>query len=73
MERISNKSRGTTILLAFFFGGLGIHKFYLDKPGLGILYAIFVWTFIPAFLAIIDVIVLLCMNNKSFDDKYNFR
>lgn len=35
------------------------HKFYAGKIGSGILYLIFVWTFIPAFVALIEVIVAL--------------
>ncbi|HQT87054.1 MAG TPA: DUF805 domain-containing protein [Acidiphilium sp.] len=32
------KSRVTAALLAFFLGGLGAHKFYLDNVGVGLLY-----------------------------------
>lgn len=32
------KSKGTAYLLWFFLGGLGVHKFYLGKFGMGILY-----------------------------------
>ena len=32
------KSKTTAYLLWFFLGGLGIHKFYLDKHGMGIVY-----------------------------------
>lgn len=32
------KSKTTAYLLWFFLGFLGAHKFYLDKPGVGILY-----------------------------------
>ena len=33
------KATGTAYLWWFFFGGLGAHKFYLGRPGLGVLYA----------------------------------
>ena len=32
------KSKTTAYLLWFFLGGLGAHKFYLNKTGMGILY-----------------------------------
>lgn len=35
------------------------HKFYAGKISSGILYLIFVWTFIPAFVALIELIVAL--------------
>ncbi|EIP8061973.1 TM2 domain-containing protein, partial [Enterococcus faecalis] len=37
--------------------GIGGHKFYAGKIGMGILYFIFCLTFIPTVLAIIDIIV----------------
>lgn len=46
------KSKTTAIVLCFFLGGFGIHRFYLGQTGLGILYLIFFWTFIPAFYSI---------------------
>ena len=65
------KSRSTAICLAFFLGGFGIHKFYLNEPGLGILYFLFAWTLIPAFIAFIEMIILLCMSDSDFKTKYN--
>ncbi|MBD5026854.1 NINE protein, partial [Xanthomonas citri pv. citri] len=35
---VSKKNKIVAALLAFFFGGLGIHKFYLGRVGQGILY-----------------------------------
>jgi len=65
------KSRGIAIILALLLGGIGGHKFYLGKHGQGFLYLIFFWTFIPLFLALIDIIVLLLMREESFQQKYN--
>ena len=47
-------------LLAFFLGGIGVHKFYAGKIGTGILFILFCWTFIPSFIALIDFIIGLC-------------
>jgi len=36
-SKVSPKSRAAVILLAFFFGMLGVHRFYVGKIGTGIL------------------------------------
>jgi TM2 domain-containing membrane protein YozV len=50
----SKKSPTTAVLLALFLGGLGIHKFYLGNTGMGILYLVFCWTYIPSIVAFIE-------------------
>lgn len=55
----------TYCLLAFFLGGLGVHKFYAGKTGTGILYLLFCWTGIPAFIAFIEFIVGLCKKSDA--------
>lgn len=62
----SDKSRVTAALLAFFLGGLGAHKFYLGKPGIGVLYLIFCWTFIPSIIAFIEFIIYLSESDEKF-------
>ncbi len=47
------------IILAFFLGGFGIHKFYSGHAMAGIIYLLLCWTFISGFLAIIDIILAL--------------
>lgn len=47
------------VLLAFFLGGFGVHKFYAGKIGMGILYLLFCWTFIPGCIALIEAIIAL--------------
>ncbi|MCL2012395.1 MAG: TM2 domain-containing protein [Cystobacterineae bacterium] len=64
------KSRGSAALLAFFLGGIGIHKFYLGRPFQGIIYLLFFWTLIPGIIAFIEFIVYLCMSDESFAAKY---
>lgn len=65
------RDKTTAIVLAFFFGAIGIHRFYLRQTGLGILYLVFCWTLIPAVIALIDFFVLLAMSQRKFDLKYN--
>lgn len=48
------KSAAIAVLLALFLGGLGAHKFYLGQTGLGVLYLLFCWTTIPAWIALIE-------------------
>jgi TM2 domain-containing membrane protein YozV len=42
------------VLLAFFLGCFGIHHFYLNRVGLGILYCCFCWTGIPAIIGVVE-------------------
>lgn len=58
-------------VLAFFLGGFGVHKFYLGRPGQGIIYLLFFWTIVPAFIAIYDVFTLAFMDQAEFDRRYN--
>lgn len=67
------KSKSTAVLLTFFLGGLGIHRFYLGQNKLGILYLVFCWTFIPACIALIDFFVLIFTSEHNFNLKYNLR
>lgn len=65
---IQNKKKVNKIayvLLAFFLGGFGGHKFYSGKIGTGILYLIFSWTFIPSIIAFVEFIIAL---TKSSDE-----
>lgn len=56
--------------LALLLGDLGVHKFYLGRPGQGILYILFCWTFIPSFVAMIEGIIYLCTSEQNFQAKY---
>lgn len=65
------KNRIVAIILTFFLGALGIHKFYLGYNFAGLMYLIFSWTFIPALLAIFDFIGLVLMTDQAFNAQYN--
>lgn len=65
------KDRWTFIVLAFFLGGLGIHRFYLKQYLLGIIYLLFCWTLIPAIIALIEAIIFMFKDENTFNEKYN--
>ena len=54
----NKKSFGIAFFLCLFLGGFGIHKFYLDQAGKGILYLLFCWTCIPGILAFISLFTM---------------
>jgi TM2 domain-containing membrane protein YozV len=66
----NGKSRIAAALFAFLLGGFGGHKFYLNQVGTGIVYLIFFWTFIPAFIAFIEAIIFITMSDEEFNRKH---
>ena len=68
----NGKSRIAAALLAFFLGGIGIHKFYLGQVGRGILYLLFCWTLIPGIIALVEFILLLVMSDEDFVRKHGY-
>ncbi len=65
------KSRITAGLLALLLGGIGVHKFYCGKNGLGILYLLFFWTWIPMIVAFFEAIIyFMTSNDQEFTKKY---
>lgn len=65
-QQLSEKGFVPTILLCFFLGALGVHRFYVGKIGTGILQLLTlgglgIW-------ALIDFIVIV---TGSFKDKHN--
>ncbi|MBI1260087.1 MAG: NINE protein [Rhizobiales bacterium] len=67
----NNKNRITAAILALVLGGIGIHRFYLGNTGLGLLYLVFFWTFIPAIVAFVEFLIFLFMSDEEFDRSYN--
>lgn len=68
----TGKSRGIAALLAIFLGGLGIQYFYLGKTTAGILSILLslitcgLWEIVT----LIQGILMLCMTNADFNQKY---
>jgi len=61
---VSPSSRLVAILLCFFVGGLGVHRFYVGKIGTGIL-----WLLTGALLGIGWLVDLIMIAAGTFKDK----
>ena len=64
------KSKVAAGLFAILLGSLGVHKFYLGKIGLGILYLVFCWTGVPGIIGLIEGILYLTKTDEEFQSKY---
>ena len=64
------KNKATAGILAILLGDFGAHKFYLGNPGLGVLYLVFFWTFIPGIIGLVEGIIYLTMSDQEFAQKY---
>lgn len=70
------KDKNIAGVLALVFGVFGVHRFYLEQKGYGILYIIltvFTAFTVPAILSLIDALVFFTTDKESFDFKYNRR
>ena len=65
MAEVSEKKRLVALLLCFFLGGLGIHRFYVGKIGTGILQIITICGFFGIWV-LIDLIMIIV---GKFTDK----
>ncbi|RBP03805.1 TM2 domain-containing membrane protein YozV [Roseiarcus fermentans] len=59
-------SRTTAGLLALFLGWFGVHKFYLGRWGLGLVYLLFFWTAFPALFAFVEALWIFSMKDEEF-------
>lgn len=58
------------LLITFFLGGIGGHKFYQKKYLAGILYLLFFWTYIPTLVALIEFIIYACKSEEELQQRY---
>ena len=65
MPRISKKNKITALVLCIFLGFFGVHKFYVGKIGMGVIYFFTVGLF--GFGWIIDIILIA---TGSFTDEF---
>lgn len=66
------RNRTAGILICFFGGGFGIHKFYLGQNVQGIIYLLFCWTAIPSLIAFFEFLGLCFMSDREFDARFNY-
>ena len=75
---IGDKNKYVAAVLAFFFGCLGVHKFYLGKTGAGIWmliggtigWVIVIPGMIVWFISFIETIIYLVKSEQSFYEDY---
>ena len=67
------KSRVTAGVLGILVGVLGIHKFYLGKVGLGVVYLLLFWTYVPAIIGLVEGIIYLTQSDQDFAKKQGVR
>jgi TM2 domain-containing membrane protein YozV len=58
------------LLITLLLGGIGGHKFYVKKYGLGILYLLFWWTAIPGIIALIEFIIYCTKSEAELQQAY---
>ena len=63
-------SKVALLLLTFFTGGLGGHKFYLRKWVQGIFYVLFAITGIPGLIALIELVVYIFTTEERLNERY---
>ena len=66
-------SKAALLLITFFLGGIGGHKFYLGKNWQGFFYLLFFWTYIPGLIALVEFIIYACTSTERLQEKYEAR
>lgn len=63
-------SKAVLLLLTFFTGGIGGHKFYTGRHWQGVLYLLFFWTGIPGLIALIEFLIYAFTGSEKLQEKY---
>lgn len=66
----SSTGQQTAGILAILLGGIGAHKFYQGRTGLGILYLCFSWSGIPVLIGLVEGIMILLADEQEYEEKY---
>lgn len=65
------KNRAIAVVLALVLGSFGAHKFYLGSVGLGVIYLLFFWTYIPGIVGLIEGIYYAVIGEGEFQRRYS--
>ena len=63
-------SKLALLLITFFLGGIGGHKFYQKKYLLGTLYLLFFWTYIPTLASWVEFIIYACKSEPELQEMF---
>jgi TM2 domain-containing membrane protein YozV/Tfp pilus assembly protein PilE len=63
-------NKAALLLVTFFLGGLGVHKFYTGRNLQGTLCILFCWTGIPALISLIEFIIYAFTSSERLNEKY---
>ena len=65
------RSQTRAVFLAALLGDLGLHRFYLGQPSMGMLYLLFCWTGIPGVIASLEARRYAFMSAEAWAGLYN--
>ena len=64
-------NKAALLLITFFLGGIGAHKFYTGRYWQGVFYILFCWTGIPGLIALIEFIIYAFTSREALEEKYS--
>lgn len=67
----TKRRKNKTVLLAFFLGWIGAHRFYLGQRSEGLQCVAYSWTLLPWLISLYDTFYFDAMSNSRFDMLYN--
>ena len=65
------KNSTTGVLFALFLGGVGAHRYYMGQIGIGLVYTLLFWTFIPGIIAFVEMFFMPSRVRVFNDTKAN--
>ncbi|MDC7244161.1 MAG: NINE protein [Sphaerochaetaceae bacterium] len=67
----NSKNRITAGVFAIILGTFGVHRFYLNKIGAGIINFLFCWTGIATIIGIVEGVIMLTQSDEDFRKQQN--